>query len=407
MLDIDQSVDRFYDIKKHFFSVVPLVMFIKFYFPDVAWHPLELSACLIIDDPLLKLNYGFCDFARLGELMQEHQFTTNIAFIPWNWRRTSHAGGKFFAEQPRLFSISVHGCDHTAGEFASISPDVLRSRARLALTRMQEHSIRTGIQHVPVMIFPQGAFSSVCPEILKRNGFIAAVNTEVAPTDSQNAHTKVRDAWDVAIMSYGDFPVFTRRYPSHGLENFAFDLLLGKPCLIVTHHEFFKDGCVALIELIGKIKSLNCCLHWRPLGEVIRRACRSRAASDGTQELEMYGNELILGNDFTETIQVVVRKRKSDGDLISGILCDQQPIAWSMESNLIVFASKIAPQTEKLFSIKYEQSQPLTSTSRSLRFEMSVAARRILSEIGDEYLSTNRFLSIPASKMKSILRRTV
>ena len=131
------------------------------------------------------------------------------------------------------------------------------------------------------MIFPQGVFSSVCPEVLKRNGFLAAVNTETAPADSGTFGTRIRDVWDVAIMKYGCFPIFTRRYAHHGLENFAFDLLLGKPCLIVSHHDFFKDDCAELIELIEKLRSLNCCLRWRPLGEVIRRACRRRVNGVG------------------------------------------------------------------------------------------------------------------------------
>ena len=98
VVDIDHPVGRgFYDVKDHFCSAVSLVMFIKFVFRDVAWRPQELSACLIIDDPLLKLNYGFCDFSKLRDLMKQNQFTTNIAFIPWNWRRTSAAAGKFFS----------------------------------------------------------------------------------------------------------------------------------------------------------------------------------------------------------------------------------------------------------------------------------------------------------------------
>ena len=47
-------------------------------------------------------------------------------------------------------------------------------------------------------------------------------------------------------MTYGAFPIFTRRYAFHGVENFAFDLLLGKPCLIVAHHDSFKDDGTAL-----------------------------------------------------------------------------------------------------------------------------------------------------------------
>ena len=101
----------------------------------------------------------------------------------------------------------------------------------------------------------------MCPKVLKRNGFLAAVNTETSPADPTSVGTQIRDVWDVAIMRYGDFPIFTRRYAHHGLENFAFDLLLGKPCLIVSHHDFFKDGCAELIELIENLRSLNCSLH--------------------------------------------------------------------------------------------------------------------------------------------------
>ena len=403
MVDIDQTVGRgFYDIKDHFCSAVSLVMFIKFALRSVTWRPQELGACLIIDDPLLKLNYGFCNFSKLRDLMGEYGFTTNIAFIPWNWRRTSSAAGKFFSHQSGLFSVSIHGCDHTGGEFASTSPEFLQGRAQMARSRMQSHELRTGIRHDPVMVFPQGAFSSACPEVLKRNGFLAAVNTEIAPIDAQNVGTRIKDVWDVAIMTYGDFPIFTRRYPFHGLENFAFDLLLGKPCLIVTHHEFFKDGCAALVELIRKIGSLNCRIHWRPLGEVIRRACRRRYTGVGTEELEMYGNELRVDNPSDQAIELTVRKRKSQDDIDFEILCDEKPVAYVTEPRHFAFHQRIAPHSETYFQVAYRGQASLSPQRSSLRFELGVAARRILSEFRDEYLSTNRFLSVPADRIRNI-----
>src|SRR5256885_9394394 len=73
-------------------------------------------------------------------------------------------------------------------------------------------------------------------------------------------------------MKYGAFPIFTRRYFHHGIENFAFDKLLGKPCLIVAHHEIFKDEGRDLVEFIGKLNSLNGNLHWRPLGNALGRS---------------------------------------------------------------------------------------------------------------------------------------
>ncbi len=406
MVDIDQPVVQgFYDVKDHFCSVVPLVMFIRCMFPDVAWRPQELGACLIVDDPLLKPKSGICNFTKLRDLMRGHGFTTNIAFIPWNWRRTTPAAGKFFSNESGLFSVSIHGCDHTAGEFGATSLEVLHTRAQLARSRMRNHEARTGIQHDSIMVFPQGAFSSACPEVLKRNGFLAAVNTEIVPVDSQNARTRIRDVWDVAIMSYGSFPIFTRRYAFHGLENFAFDLLLGKPCLIVAHHDFFKDGGAALIELIEKIGSLNCCLRWRPLGQVIRRACRRRANGVGSEELEMYGNELLIGNPSDQAIAVRIRKRKSQDDLVSEILCDEKPVMWATEFEHFVFGEWIQSHSEKQFRVVYPEQANVGKVRRSLRLELAVALRRILSEFRDDYPSTSRFLSAPAERLKSMLRK--
>ncbi len=406
MVDIDQPVGQdFYDVKEHFCSVVPLLMFIRFMFPEVAWRPQELGACLIIDDPLLKSQYGFCNFAELRDLMRGHGFTTNIAFIPWNWRRTTLAAGKFFSDEAGLFSVSIHGCDHTAGEFGSTSLEVLHTRAQLARSRMRNHEARTGIQHDSIMVFPQGVFSSVSPEVLKRNGFLAAVNTEIAPVDRQNARTRIRDVWDVAIMTYGSFPIFTRRYAFHGLENFAFDLLLGKPCLIVAHHGFFKDGGAALIELIEKIESLNCCLRWRPLGQVIRRACRRRGNGAGKEELEMYSNELVIGNPSGQAIEVRIRKRKSQDDLASAMLCDEKSVMWATEVEHFVFDERIGSHSEKCFRVVCPEQAHAGNVRRSLRFELAVAARRILCEFRDDYLSKNRFLSAPAERLKSFLRK--
>ena len=408
MVDINQPLSRgFYDVKDHFCSIVPLVMFLRSTFRDVVWGPQELGACLMIDDPLLRLHYGFCDFPKLRDLMRRHGFTTNIAFIPWNWRRTSPAAGDFFRNESKLFSVSIHGCDHIGREFGVTSVDVLNDKARLARSRMRNHEARTGIQHDSIMVFPQGVFSSQCPEVLKRNGFIAAVNTETRPVDYHNARTQIRDAWDIAIMTYGAFPIFTRRYPFHGLENFAFDLLLGKPCLIVTHHDFFRNDCARLIELIEKLDSLNGSLRWRPLGEVIRRACRRRVSGAGREELEMYCNELLVSNPSDQVLELRIRKRESQARLVSDVLCDGTPVAWKTDGEHLVFGEQFSPWSERRFQVLYREQPGSRKLHRSFRFELLVAGRRILSEWRDDYLSRSRLLNTAAVKLKNMLTRTV
>ena len=406
MVDIDQTVGPgFYDVKDHFCSAVPLLMFIRLMFPDLAWRPQELGACLIIDDPLLRQRYGSCNFEILRDLMRRYGFTTNIAFIPWNWRRTSPADGEFFKNELGRFSVSIHGCDHTGAEFGETSPAVLNNKARLAQSRMRNHEARTGLHHDPVMVFPQGVFSSACPEVLKGNGFLAAVNTETVPVDSQGGGTRIRDVWDVAIMRYGCFPIFTRRYAHHGLENFAFDLLLGKPCLIVAHHDFFKDDCAGLIELIEKLGSLNCRLRWRPLGEVIRRACRRRVNAVGEEEVEMYGNELLIHNPSGHMVNVHVRKREIEAELVADVRSDQKHILWTTKADHIFYDESIGPHSERRLQVVYREQDERETVNRSLRFELSVAGRRILSELRDDYLSRSRFLSTTAASVKNALTK--
>jgi hypothetical protein len=121
----------------------------------------------------------------------------------------------------------------------------------------------------------------------------------------------------------------------------------------------------------------------------------------------MYGNELLLENHSDRMIDVTIRKRKSQNDLVSEILCGEKPIAWAAEAGYFVFVARIAADEEKRFRVIYQDQSTQGIAPRSLRLELNVAARRILSEIGDQYLSTNRFLSRPAAKMKSLLRKAI
>jgi hypothetical protein len=383
IVDIDQPVHRnYYDIKDDFLQTVPLVMFIIWVFRRTMWRPREIGACLIIDDPLLKQHYGFCDFTRLRDAMRQHGFTTNIAFIPWNWRRTTKTDSDFFRREADMFSVSIHGCDHVAAEFGRTSAEYVSNAATLAQARMNKHEHRTQIRHERVMVFPQGVFSSICPDILKRHGFVAAINTEISPVDSAGGKTLVRDVWDIAILRYGSFPIYTRRYEHHGLENFAFDLLVGKPCFIVAHHGFFRDRGAKLLQLVANLSRLNPDLRWRSPAEVIRRSYRWRNA-DGRDEYEMYGTELIVPQ-LSGANRARVRKKETDFDSVAEVLCDDRAISWKGDLGFLTFEPELSGACETLVSLRYKRGTVVRRRNRSLRSKIAVAARRFLSEMRDE-----------------------
>ena len=229
LIDIDAEVSTpNFDIRNHFFFAVPVVSYIRWAFPRSSWRAVEASACLVIDDPLLRTRYGFLQFRELLALMKQVQFSTSIAFIPWNWRRSDPKVVQLFKDNPDNYSLCVHGCDHTGGEFGISDQRRLRAIAREAVRRMSLHEGRTGLIHDRIMVFPQGVFSEEAILALKHASFHAVVNTEAHSNPWGRRKLRISDLWDVAVMTYGDFPIYTRRYPAQGIENLAFDLLSWK-----------------------------------------------------------------------------------------------------------------------------------------------------------------------------------
>jgi len=392
IVDVDAAlVSVSFDIRDFFLQAAPVVMYVRWAFEGHCWHASSTCACLVIDDPPLKPRYGFLDFTRLLDLMKTHGFSTSIAFIPWNWRRSTTGVTRLFRENPSRLSLSVHGCDHTGGEFGGGNRERLAWRARQALERMARHEARTGIPFDSVMVFPQGVFSREAMTVLKRSGFVAAVNTEVASSDPPPHNVTVADYWDVAVMSHGDFAVFTRRYPEQGVANFAFDVLLGKPCLVVVHHEDFREGGTPLVQFIDSLNALNARLSWCSLGEVVRRSCRQRHVESGLLDLEMYGSELWLHNSSAEYAKLRVSRREARPAEVDAIRVGDASLDWEAAGGRLTFEVGLAPGESQSVKIVYFELPGVSLHGESLRYRAKAMVRRYLSELRDNYVTRRPF----------------
>ena len=387
IIDIDKGLEsRNFDVRDHFLSAVPVVLYIKWAFAETCWSVPETSACLVIDDPLLRPSYGCVNFEELLALMEQHRFSTNIAFIPWNWRRSSSRVARLFKQKPEQYSLSIHGCDHTAAEFGSRDRARLYWKTKKAINRMSDHEKRTGIHHDKIMVFPQGVFSEAALDVLKRFNFTAAVNTEVMSIDPGAQKTTVSDAWDVAVLRYHGFPIFTRRYPLQGVENFAFDILLGKPCIVVIHHDFCCDGYKRLVEFIERLHAIKYPLSWRSLGEVVRRSCRQRELSPGVTEVEMYGAELRIENRSEQPMRFLIRKREPDSSGIKEVCTGAREIAWNSVEGGIRFEIQLNPGEHRTIELRFHGLNGDVRSAESLSYKVKTMVRRYLSEFRDNYI---------------------
>jgi hypothetical protein len=295
-----------------------------------------------------------------------------------------------FKQKPERYSLSIHGSDHIAAEFGSSDRQRVRSKARQAVDRMSGHETRTGIHYDRIMVFPQGVFSQVAMDVLKRSNFTAAVNTEVMSADLHPQAITISDVWDVAVMRYSDFPIFTRRYPSQGIENFAFDILLGKPCIVVIHHDFCRDRYKHLLDFVNRLNSLRCPPSWRSLGEVVRRSCRQRELSSGLVEVEMYGAELRVENRSTQSKRFLIRRRECEPSAIQEIRCGSGSITWNSVNGQVNFEIELNPGEHRMIGIRFHSLDGNGRSEETLSYRTKTMLRRYLCEVRDNYITPTR-----------------
>lgn len=253
-------------------------------------------ACIIIDDPLLRENYGFLNYRVLLNMMDKHNFFTTIAFIPVNYSRTDKKIAALFQERADRFSICVHGCDHTGGEFANTDFNHLDSKVRLATARMVEHEKQTGIPFDRVMVFPQGQFSNIAMDVLRKHKYLAALNTDPIPVDQ-------------ALSS--DFPFFLRYKPED-----VIDSVCG-PIFIVLHHDYFKSGYGQLTDFVDALNAKGKNIKWSSVGGVIRSYLQTDESEDPSSGApqNMIGRIDLKGIDYfgyREYVRIRMRRYTSE-----------------------------------------------------------------------------------------------
>lgn len=400
-LDIDKPISGA-PLPRHYFSALfPVLMFVRQAFGRRCWHRTHSHATLTIDDPLLVDRYGFVHYRELQQLMDRYNFFTTIAFIPWNFTRTSLSVARLLGRRKDRLSICMHGCDHTRHEMASNDYGELNGRIKLAIIRMLEHERLTHIPFDRVMVFPQGAFSIACMEVLKANNLLAAVNLETTPIHFFDP-MPLRHFLKPAITAFGDFPLFQRRYPEE-LADIALDLFLNKPAFILDHHDFFQRQNVGAIRSIKKINNLDPTIRWSGLEDIIVRSYLQRQETDGTISVKALAGKTILSNDSDDKRQFTFMKEEAGNSAIEKVMVNGKERTHDRTESLLSFSLSVKPHTAAAIEVVYRDGYPLTQVDNSFYSNLKVFGRRRLSEIRDNYLSHSRTAMAVANRMKNLL----
>jgi hypothetical protein len=389
------------DVRVHFSSVVPILLFLRHAFGDTSWQPRANFANLIVDDALLRPRYGFLKTVDLADAVRDLGIAATIAFIPWNYRRSDKKILSLFARTFPALAICAHGCSHTKGEFGGSDSAYLAQLSHLARHRMEAQQAITGLGFEKVMVFPQGSFSAEALRGLRAGGFLAAVNNEVMD-ESRGEGIRFKDLLQPAVICHGGVPLFVRRNAEDDVVNFAFDIFIGKPCLIEAHHDFFRNGMRPLRDLVRRLDALEGRLRWTNLENLVRQSFALKQGPEGRRRIRLYSDASViepLAADREEEVEFV--QEENNGDAIQSVTVGGRRVAFSLAGGVLSFEARLHSRSSTPVEIRRDPWSSSLNTFTERTSASRIAARRYLCEFRDNYLSRSR----QALRLVAALRR--
>jgi hypothetical protein len=383
----------------YFSRLVPHVMALRHIFGEECWRPCEPHASIIIDDPLLRQDYGYLNFESLLRLMELYNFHTTISFIPHNYRRNSARIIRMFRENAHRLSICFHGNDHTKAELASTDIALLNRLLGIAEERMNVHEQVTGLHCDRVMVFPQDDYSVEAMEVLKSRNFHAA-SSSPHPVGTR-VPLRIADLAQPAVLRYGGLPLFIRNFikdtQNHDI---AFNIFFGRPILIGEHHDTFRHPA-SLLEFVQKVNSIAPEMSWSGLESVVDNSTLKRRRPDGTVQVRPYSRNVLIANDSASVERFSIEwGQLGQCSLIEQVLRDgtRFPGVEFDEAGIRVLA-ELPPGTSQMFSLVYRNDHAVLGNP-GFMWDAQVFLRRRLSEVRDNYLSKNQHVLTAAKTLQ-------
>lgn len=390
--EFETALDRF----------IPLVIFLRTTFGEQCWHNPNATAGFVIDDPLLRPRYGFIDFPRLLASARTYRYNVSLAFIPWNAWRTSSTDAALFRSYNDIFELCVHGCDHTYHEYGSTDFVLLLVKNRVAVARMQRQAKRTGLAFSPLMVCPQEQCSlEAWHACASSPHLLGLVNSTCLPRNVKNRIVRGADMLLPAQDAHYGFPVFKRQYAG-SFAPFALMLFLGKPAILVEHHDFFKDGLDSIENHVRRLTIVSPAVQWRTLGEIALTTHQRRCECDSRTAIRFFTRRFKFTPQNPTKIYRM-RKRVCERDSVADVTVNGIRVPFDFESEFVVF--DVHPDQPGVHEVRIKSSgtAPRPVRAFGLAYRSGVASRRFLCEFRDNVVSRNEASAAIARRLTHLM----
>jgi hypothetical protein len=352
----------YYD-SSNFSNILPTMLALRYAAGEEAWHNNHNYANLTLDGPTLTEPFHNLSYPALLREMDAHNFHTTIALIPAKWQSFNFDVVTLFQLHPDRFSLVQHGNNHDGYEFYrySLTVNDPKDDPNFRARPLKRLSDILGIPSDPVMIFPYGISPEPTLVLLKKYNYLATVNQQDLPLDATRPST-----WDYGMypaeMYYGNFPTLTRRQPGTyqpfqpDIQPFIFDLFVDKPALFYSHayeDELFADGIDAFDPVADQMNRLAGGVEWQSLDYIVKHLYLEKRNDDGSMDVRMYANDLILKNEYDSEQVYHFSKEEILNVPIARLTVNDQEFPYYMEKDLLKLDVRIPASTFIEIEIRY------------------------------------------------------
>jgi hypothetical protein len=274
-----------------FWSLLPIVHFLKRLSFGLSAASERHRACFVIDDPNVRFaSYGHVRFGALARDARECGYHVALATIPLDLVLTGGRTAGVLREFPSQLSLAVHGNDHVRRELARPSARDAERMTRSAVARVEGFERRVGVRVDRVMCPPHGAFRPAALSALFRAGFLGLAASTPFGWDEFSEHRAWRlGGWLPAQLTAGGLPVIPRHPLARSVDDLVFRALLGLPLIVYCHHGDLRAGLEPLRTAAARIAALGS-VHWMPLSSIARDRVRMRTVG-GQLELTLFSRD--------------------------------------------------------------------------------------------------------------------
>ena len=281
---------------RHFFSLLPLVHFLRRITGYQSWTRPPVHAAFLLDDPNLHWpSYGYVRYRQLACHARTHGYHVAMATIPLDMWFTHPGAARIFRECAAELSLTAHGNDHLYHEFGL--PLRMEQAVRMFLqasSRLDRFEVRSGISVSRVMVPPHGdcAYELLQPMLLA--GFDAYCNGGQWWRDWPRSRRSIA-GWHPTTASEHGLPVISRHEFKHrsARDEATIDAFLDKPLVLYGHHNDAAGGYDVLAGLADWVRSFGE-VRWGSLSSLAQSPVLTRKESDGCLRVKTYARRFTV-----------------------------------------------------------------------------------------------------------------